>query len=464
MGDLFHRLLNIERFSDAQKIAISFLFVILIGAFLLTLPIANQSGEWLSFVDALFMATSATCVTGLGTVVVDTTFTTFGMIVILILIQIGGLGLMTLMALFVSVMKKRLSIRETRLMKEMLNSSSQLDMKKFIKDIIVYVACFEGIGALLLMIAFIPDFGFLEGIFHSIFVSISAFCNAGFDAFGSNSLANYAHHYYVVGIVMALVIIGGIGFAVWFDIRDRLKAFLRKEISWSRLLSSLSLHTRIVLGFSLFLIVVPAILWMMVEYTNPNTIGSFSFVEKCFCACAEMIFLRTAGFTTFNYAGLSNAGALLMMVLMFIGGSPGGTAGGIKTTTIFVIILYMCSVLNGRVRTVFQKRSIPQGTIITAMGIFFLNIVVLFTGIFLLNMTESHAFLTICFEAVSALATVGSSMGITSSLSLGGKLIIVAMMYIGRIGITTLLVSVIRYDSNEAINALTYPEADIVVG
>ena len=464
MSEFVHRFLNFDKISNPQKIAMSFLLVIFIGAFLLCLPISNQSHTWLSYIDALFMATSATCVTGLGSIPLATSFTLFGKIVMLFMIQIGGLGLMTLMALFVSVMKKRLSIRETRLMKDMLNSSSQLNMRKFIKDIILYVVCFEVIGAILLMFVFIPDYGWKAGIFHSIFTSVSAFCNAGFDTLGETSLLVYQHHYYVLMVITSLVIIGGIGFAVWFDIRDRLQALLRKKITWSRFYGSLSLHTRIVVSFSLFLIIVPALLWLVIEFHNPQTIGNFSFFDKVVTALSEMVFLRTAGFTTISYSGLSNAGALLMMMIMFIGGSPGGTAGGIKTTTVFVIILYVKSLLSGRNVTVFKKRSIARGTIITAMGIFFLNIVVLFTGVFLLSILESHSFISLCFEAVSALATVGSSLGVTSLLSIGGKIVIIIMMFIGRIGITTLLLSVIRYDVNDAKNAIVYPEADIVVG
>lgn len=464
MGELFHRLLNFEYISDAQKIALSFLFVMLMGAFLLCLPISNQSHTWLAFEDALFMATSATCVTGLGTITIQTSFTLFGKIVMLILIQVGGLGLMTLMAIFVSGMNKRLSLRETKLIKTMLNSNAQLDMRRFLKDIITYVAIIEGIGAILLMFVFVPDHGILEGIFHSIFISISAFCNAGFDALGSTSLSMYAHHYYVVGIVMLLVLIGGIGFAVWFDLRDGLKAYLKKEKSWKLFIHSLSLHTKIVLGFSLFLIVVPALIWLMIEWNNPSTIGSFSVVEKCFCALAEMVFLRTAGFTTFDYSGLSQSAALLMMALMFIGGSPGGTAGGIKTTTFFVIVLYVVSMLSGRSQTVFKNRSIPKGVLMSAMGVLFLNMVVLFSGIFLLTLVESFSLISLSFEAVSALATVGSTLGVTTSLGSIAKYIIIAMMYIGRIGITTMLLSMIRYDDQASANALAYPEADIVVG
>lgn len=464
MLNIFHRLLNLEKLSDTQKIALSFVLVIMVGTCLLSLPIANESRTWLSLIDALFMATSATCVTGLGVVPLVGTFTLFGKIVMLILIQIGGLGLMTLMALFVSFMKKRLSIRETRLMKEMLNSSSQLNMRKFIKDIISYVAFFEGIGALLLMFVLIPDFGWKEGIFHSVFLSVSAFCNAGFDTLGASSLMPYANHYYVISVIAMLVMIGGIGFAVWFDIRDRIQLLIRKEITWSKLISLLSLHTRIVVGFSLFLIVVPAILWLVIEFNNPLTIGTYSFFDKLYTACVEMTFLRTAGFTTFAYSGLKDASALLMMVIMFIGGSPGGTAGGIKTTTVFVILLYMRSLLSGSTQTIFKKRSIAKGTIITAMGILFLNIVVLLIGMFLLSLTQIQSFIQLSFEAVSALATVGSTLGITSLLTTSGKVVVIMMMYIGRIGITTLLLSVIRYDSNDAKNAIMYPEADIVVG
>lgn len=353
------------------------------------------------------------------------TFNTFGQIVILLLIQIGGLGLMTFMAVFVLIIRNRLSMNEKIVMREMLNQDHVVNMKKFLQDILYYTLFFESVGAILIAFRMIPRFGLLDGGFKAVFLSVSAFCNAGFDTLGSVSLQQYVHDPLMCFTIMGLIVLGGIGFAVWFDIRDKIKPLVKRQISFEKFKHSLSLHTKIVISVSLTLILVPGLLILLLEFANPHTLGDFNIFEKTMTAMFESIALRTAGFTTINYGGLRPATDLLMMVVMFIGGSPGGTAGGIKTTTIAVIVIYMLSALKGREKTVVLRRTIGNSIVIRAMGIFFINLVTLLTGIFLLNIVEGKPFISLAFEAVSAMATVGSSLGITATLGVGGKLIII---------------------------------------
>ena len=264
---------------------------------------------------------------------------------------------------------------------------------------------------------------------------------------------------------MGLIVLGGIGFAVWFDIRDKIKPLVKRQISFEKFKHSLSLHTKIVISVSLTLILVPGLLILLLEFTNPHTLGDFNIFEKTMTAMFESIALRTAGFTTIHYGGLRPATDLLMMVVMFIGGSPGGTAGGIKTTTIAVIVIYMLSALKGREKTVVLRRTIGNSIVIRAMGIFFINLVTLLTGIFLLNIVEGKPFISLAFEAVSAMATVGSSLGITATLGVGGKLIIILLMYVGRIGISTLILSLTRPKPGlDKSTKVSYPNGNIIVG
>ncbi len=465
MSNLIHSVLGLRKLSPAQKIALSFLFVILVGAFLLMMPFSNKNGQFLNPVDALFMATSATCVTGLGVVTVADQFNLFGQIVMMLLIQVGGLGLMTFMAIFVLLLKNRLSINEKIAMKEMLNQDRVVNMKNFLLDILRYTLFFEAIGAILVSIRMIPRYGIADGIFKSVFLAISAFCNAGFDTLGSISLQEYVHDPLICLTVMSLIVLGGLGFAVWFDIRDKVRQVLQGKLKWRKLRHSLSFHTKIVLSVTAFLILVPGLLIMALEYNNPSTMQDFNIFEKLMSAMFESIALRTAGFTSINYAGLEPATSLLMMIVMFIGGSPGGTAGGIKTTTMAVLVVYLISSLRGKEHTVILRRNIRENVVIHAVGVFFINLVVLITGIFLLNITEQQTFLSLCFESVSALATVGSSLGITSSLTVWGRLIIIFLMYVGRIGISTFVISLIRFRPNRSsANKVSYPNGNIIVG
>lgn len=451
--------------SPAQKIASSFLLVILSGTLLLMLPISNKNFQALNWLDALFTATSATCVTGLSVFTVADQLNWFGQLVLLLLIQIGGLGLMTFMAVFILILKNRLSMNEKMAMKEMLNQDRVVNMKKFLLGILHYTLFFEAIGTILISIRMIPQFGWIDGGFKALFLSVSAFCNAGFDTLGPVSLQEYVHDPLLCLTIMSLIVLGGLGFAVWFDIRDKIGPLLHRQIRFKKFIHTLSLHTKIVLSVSFLLIVVPGLLITALEFTNPQTLGDFTLPEKLMTGMFESIALRTAGFTSINYAALKPATDFLMMIVMFIGGSPGGTAGGIKTTTIAVLIIYIVSSLRGKEHTVVLRRKIDKEIIIRAMGIFFINMVVLFIGIFLLSIVEEQPFLSLCFEAVSAMATVGSSLGITSALGAVGKLIIIFLMYVGRIGISTLILSLTRSKPNRnSANKVSFPNGNIIVG
>lgn len=464
MVNFVHTVLDFKKLSPAQKIATSFLFVILAGTILLMLPISNRNGRFFSPIDALFIATSATCVTGLSTVTIADQFNAFGHLVIVLLIQIGGLGLMTFMAVLILVLKNRLSLNEKKVMKEMLNQDKVFDMKKFLLDILRYTLFFEAIGTIVLSFRMVDDYGPIEGIMKSAFLSVSAFCNAGFDTLGSISLQGYVHDPLVCITIMLLIVLGGLGFAVWFDVRDKLDALFHRQISFKRFHHTLSLHTKLVLIITVVLILIPAVMIMALEFNNPQTMGTFTIPEKIMSSAFESIALRTAGFTTINYANINAGTQMLMMVVMFIGGSPGGTAGGIKTTTFAVLVVYMINMLKGKERIVVMRRQIANSTVIRAMGIFFINIVALLTGMFFLAITQPQALNMISFECVSAMATVGSSLGLTSLLTFGGKVIIIVLMYIGRIGISTLIISLVKPRHSDGKDKISYPDGTIIVG
>lgn len=464
MIGFIHSILGFRRLKPAQKIAVSFLLVIITGTVLLTLPISNRDFQFLDPIDALFTSTSATCVTGLVSVVTYDQYNAFGQAVILVMIQVGGLGLMTLMAFLILFVKSRLSMNEKMAMKEMLNQDKVLDMRRFLMDIIRYTGLFESIGAVLLSFVMIPQFGILKGIWKSVFLSVSAFCNAGFDIIGSDSLAPYVHDPLVCFTIMALIVLGGLGFAVWFDLRDKLTLLWKRDITWKKFRKSLTLHTRLVLGMTCILIFGTAMLILLMEFQNPETIGNFTFPEKIMTSLFESVTLRTAGFATISYGSLMQGTKFLMMLIMFIGGSPGGTAGGIKTTTIAVLLLFLAATFKGR-ETVVCRRTISKETILHALMIFSINIIVLLTGIFLLCVLQNDSFLDMAFEAVSAMATVGLTTGLTPHLNVFGKLIIISLMFIGRIGIVTLVMSVMRSNKKEGSKkSLAYPSGNVIVG
>ncbi len=449
-----------KRLSNSKKVTLSFLGVIAIGTILLMLPIAHNDNQFMSLIDALFTATSATCVTGLGVVVTIDSFSLFGQIVILLLIQIGGIGLMTLVATFMSVMKAKIKLIDKMALKTVLSKSDLFDFKTFLMAIFKYTLFFEGIGALILAFVMIPEYGLASGIFKSIFLSVSAFCNAGFDVIGAASLIPFAHQPIVTITIMSLIVFGGIGFIVWFELSNKLKSYIQNKVSFKQFVHSLSLHTKLVVIATLILIFAPALIFFILEYNS--SMADLNLGNKILNSLFMSITLRTAGFATVNTIDMHAASQLIMVIAMFIGGSPGGTAGGVKTTTMMVIVVCVIRMLRGKERTNIFKRHISRNIIVRATTIIMLNIATLIIGVFLLCIIEPFDIFTLVFEGVSALATVGLSLGITPLLSSAGKFIIILLMFIGRIGITTFIVSIIKDGVNE--KNIQYAEGHVIVG
>lgn len=462
MGNQNKKLAIGKKAPPARRIAFSFLGVILAGAILLMLPISNRDGQSLHFLDALFTATSATCVTGLTVVTTVEQFNHFGQLVLILLMQIGGVGLMTLVATGVLMLRRRLTLNDKIAMKEVLNQTNIMNFKLFIYGIIKYTLFFEALGCVILMFVFIPDYGVQEGIFKSIFTAVSSFCNAGFDVIGSTSLMPYATNFIVNAVVMALIICGGLGFVVWFEVHDKFVDFFKRKISFRTLHHSLTLHTKFVIIATIVLILGPALIFLILEYNNPATLGDLSLWDKIVTSLFTSVTLRTAGFFTIPMGATEMGSKFIMIICMFIGGSPGGTAGGVKTTTLLVIVFCVIRSLRGKKRTNVFRRHISRDIIVRSTTIVAVNVLALFTGVFLLTVFEDFSFIDILYEATSALATVGLTLGITTDLSAVGKFIIIMLMYVGRIGIITFITSIVRESGDK--DTIDYAEGHVIVG
>lgn len=451
MNGLFE-IRQIRRLNQVQCIAAGFFCIILIGACILTLPIASRSGEWTSFFDALFTATSATCVTGL--VVVDTYlhWNLFGQLIILTMIQIGGLGFITIGVGFSLMLRRKIGLRERDLMKESVNALEIGGIVKLVLRIIKGTLLFEGIGAVLLAIRFVPRFGPLKGIYFAIFHSISAFCNAGFDLMGGQgaytSLVEYVGDPLVNLVIISLIVIGGIGFVVWNDL------WLKKG-NWNRL----SLHSKLVLSVTAILIAGGALLLFLFE--RGNTLQGMTGAEQFWASLFGSVTARTAGFNTVDTAALRPESKFLTIILMFIGGSPGSTAGGIKTTSIAVMILYVFSNLRGESGCNIFHRRIGDVVIKKASMVFCLNLFLGVTSTLTIMATSGLTLSDVLFEVFSAISTVGMTTGITRDLNMVGRVVIILLMYCGRIGSMTFALSFIQ---KPVPKKLRLPEERITIG
>lgn len=411
--------------SQTQVISLSFFAIILVGTFLLSLPISNAAGGKTAFIDCLFTATSATCVTGL--VVVDTAmhWSIFGQCIILIMIQIGGLGFMTIATMLFMLINKKLGLKERQILSESINTLQIGGIMRLTRRIISVTVTVEGVGALLLALRFCPQYGFGRGLYMSIFHSISAFCNAGFDLMGFNgefsSLTAYSSDVYVNIIIMLLIIIGGIGFLVWDDIMNHGFHFKRYR-----------LHSKIVILITTILIFAGALLIFFAE-ANATGFGK-PIGTRILEAFFSSITARTAGFNTVNTAKLSPAGMLANTILMFIGGSPGSTAGGIKTTTFITLILFGFSYVRKNNSFGMFGRRFQKDVLAKATAVFFTNLTLIVVVTFIICITDDLPLAAVVFETTSAVATVGMSTGITRSFSIVSKLAIIFLMYCGRVG------------------------------
>ena len=443
------------KLSTTQVILLSFLAAILMGSLILTLPISSATGERVGYIDSLFTATTATCVTGLVTLQTSSTWSIFGQIIILLLIQIGGLGIINVMAYLMIALNRRMGLRDTYLIGDAFNLNSHSGISKFLKKVVLGTFIVEGVGALLYMIAFIPEFG-ARGIWISIFTSISAFCNAGIDIIGDNSLCNYATNAYINGVTSALIITGGIGYIVWWDIIR----VLRKRKQLGRKI--LSLHSKMAISVSLALIFGGAIGIFILEYNNPETLGAYSLFDKIQISLFQSITTRTAGFASIPQESLSGASVVLCLILMFIGGSPVGTAGGVKTVTILVLLSTMRSVVKNKNEVSIFSRNLSHEAIKKAVAVVSTSFAIMLISTILLLSVSSAPLTDVLYETVSATATVGLTRNLTSSLNLWGKLIIIGTMYLGRIGPISIAIA---FASSKAItNNIKNPTEEISVG
>lgn len=436
--------------NPAQFLVLGFAGLILIGAILLNLPISSVDGQSIGFINALFTAASAVCVTGLVVVNTATHWTIFGKIVILLLIQIGGLGFMTMATLVAMVLGRKITLKERLIMQEELNSFTLAGLVKLTRYVIISTITIEGIGALFLSMRFIPRYGVAKGIWFSIFHAISAFCNAGFDLIGE-SLVPFAEDIIVNLTVMALVILGGLGYFVYLDITQntRFKRF--------------SLHTKLVLIISGILLLIGFVLIFVIEYNNPETLGKLSFKGKVLAAAFQSMTPRTAGFNSIDTGAVTDTVAFLTIVFMFIGGSPGSTAGGIKTTTIGAIVLGIVCVVKGNNDVEIFKKRIPHDIIYRSLAVAGIALALVVTVTMILSITEEATFLDVFFETTSAFGTVGLSRGLTSDLSAIGRLIITLTMFAGRVGPLTMAFAFAK-KQKEKKGIYRYPEERILVG
>jgi trk system potassium uptake protein TrkH len=430
--------------------------IILLGSLILNLPIASKSGTSIGYINAIFTATSATCVTGL--VVVDTFsgWTLFGQIIILILIQIGGLGFMTIATLFSMLLHRKISYNERMLIAESLSHNTIQGAIMLIKKILIGTIIFESIGATILSIRFIKIFGISNGIYKGIFHSVSAFCNAGFDTMGElaqySSLTHLNNDIIINLTMVSLIIIGGIGFFVWNDVYNNLG---KKNKNYS-------LHTKIVILMSTILLALGFFAYMVFEYNNIKTIGKFSFLEKILAAFFQSTTTRTAGFNTIDQGSMTNASKLITMMFMFIGGSPGSTAGGVKTVTAAILILAVFSRLRGRKDIEAYGRRLPESIVLEVLSIFAISFINLFVATLIISGIEKFSLMEVMFEIISAYGTVGLSLGITGDLTIASKIVLMFMMFFGRVGIMTIALALTsrRIRTNSKYR---YPEGRILV-
>lgn len=421
--------------SGTQIIALGFIAIILFGACLLSLPMASRYHGSVSFLDALFTATTATCVTGL--VVYDTfsAWTLFGQLVILCLIQVGGLGFMSVAMLFSMMINRRIGFRERMLLSEAISLSSVSGVVRMMRSVIVCTFVFESVGAVLLATRFVPEFGWMEGIYNAIFHSVSAFCNAGIDLMGKkgqfSSLTSYSGDFIVNFTICALITIGGLGFFVWEDLyRFRQRRRLR-------------LHTKLVLIISGFLVAAGTLLIFIFEHDNPATLGHMPLWKKWMAALFQSVTTRTAGFNTVPLHKMTNPSILTMMGLMLIGGSPGSTAGGVKTTTIGILLITTIAVLRGASHVHLFDRRIGWQQIMRALAITTLSICIIALGSVVL-LCDAIPFREAVYETVSAFGTVGLSLGATGNLGVFSKVVVIITMYVGRVGVLTALMAITK--------------------
>lgn len=446
------------RLSTTHIILLSFLVAVLVGAVLLSLPISSATGERTPFVDALFTSTTATCVTGLVVVPTFSAWSTIGHIVILCLIQIGGLGVITVVSILAMMFHRKMGLSDRLLLQDAFNLNTLSGLSQFVKKVVLGTFLVEGFGALLYMTVFVPEFG-LKGIWISVFTAISAFCNAGIDVIAENSLCNYVHNPIVNLTTCLLIFFSGIGFIVWWDIIRVFKLRKKRKI---KVIKALSLHSKIALATTLILIFGGALCIFIFEYNNPQTMENFTLYQKIQASFFQSVTTRTAGFATIPQENFSNGSALISVLLMFIGGSPVGTAGGIKTVTIAVVVAAAIAAIKNKKEVTMFNRTLSKEAVSKAVAVICTSFFIMFISTLLLSAVTDASVIDILYETVSATATVGLTRNLTASLNTIGKIIIIATMYFGRVGPISLAVALNLKKQNS--NIIKNPVEDISVG
>ena len=450
-----------NKIKSEQIIPLSFLGAIIVGTILLMLPVSSADGTGADFVTALFTATTSICVTGL--VVVDTFayWSLFGKVVILILIQLGGLGIVTVTSLLFLMINKRLSLSGVVLLHDAFNLKTLTGLRKFILRVLKGTFIVEGFGALVYMTVFIKQFGVGKGIWVSVFTAISAFCNAGIDIIGPNSLIDYNDNSIIIWNTIMLIVLGGLGYVVWFDVLHCIREGFRKKFSPWRVMKRFSEHTKLVLTLTLFLIITGACAIYLMEYTNPDTIGNMSTGGKVLNSIFQSVTFRTAGFAAVPQGSLRGNSVFLGCLFMFIGGSPVGTAGGVKTITFFVLVLNAVSFIRSRNETVVYGHKIPKELIQKSTAIIMVSFLITFLCTLLLMMTNTVTLDDAMYELFSATATVGLSRGLTPNLNTIGRFIIIVCMYLGRIGPISMA---LFFNYNSDHNKVSFTKGNYFVG
>ena len=442
--------------SPARRIFLSFAGVIFIGSLLLSLPFVQVSGSQATYFDHLFTTVSMVCVTGLFTQPVATTYNVWGQLICMLLIQIGGLGLMTFIGVFYIQGKQKLSLRSRETIQESFGYGETRSLRAFIRSIFLTTFLVEGLGAFLLSFRFIPEFGWGRGIFTSIFLAISAFCNAGFDNFGSSSLVNYQTDPLINLVIAGLIITGGLGFMVWFDLATQLGKKKKRRLRF---------HTKLVLFLTAGILLFGTVSTLFTEWHNPGTIGNLSVPEKVLVSFFQTVSMRTAGFASIDYTQARPVTLFIYILQMFLGGAPGGTAGGLKITTFFVLLVFARSELLGLPHANVAQRTIEARTVQKSFSVFIIFLMTFLLGLVLLGITAEGTprFIYLMFETISALATVGVTANLTPELGKLALSIIMVLMFIGRIGPLTLLVSLADYQPDKK-DLIQYMKADISIG
>jgi len=441
----------------ARTICLGFMAVILCGTILLMMPFSTSNGTWNDPIVALFTSTSAVCVTGLSVVDPGTYFSFWGQLLILLLVQIGGLGYMTTTTFLILLIGKRFDLRQKVAIQQALDRPGMSGSSQIIRSIIATTIIFEITGIFLLLPAFVPDHGWSHGMWLAIFHSINSFNNAGFSLF-KDSLIGYQTSLLVVFTVTGLIIFGGIGYQVILDmylwLRDRLK---RKTT-----FMVFSLDFKVAVSTTLLLLVVGTVAFFLIEIRNPETLGKFGFSDQLLLAWFQSVTPRTAGFNTIDIGKMSDAGLFITIALMFIGASPGGTGGGIKTTTLRVLTSCTKAILQGKEEVWLYERKIAITLILKAIGVVFGSLATVLSATVLISLTDPKLeFIQILFEVVSAFGTVGLSTGITGSISTAAKIVIIVTMYIGRVGV---LLSMSAILGDPRPSRVHYPEGNLLVG